>query len=529
MTSWKISVDWDRKGIFTEVTDYVVSANWFLGFRRPYQEIADDSVLELVLDNSDRRFSPEYSSSPLVGKLVPFRPVRVQSNDGTLRTHWIGWIERIEPTVSLTGKRTVKITAAGPMMFLKAVETSLPLQENQRADEIIEQLLTEVVFPAGMTGVWVLGKVGNSELGTNTWLPDPTLYLALDTGITTFAVAGDNWVIQGEASDSRRNGFDVYRAIFDLTAAERGRFLFSRAGQAVFWNRHHLVDEASTAATFDDTMIDLMYTYAGQEELKNEVIVVCHPRTIGASVNDILWQLTDKITVSPGKSREISVRYQDESNNRIGGRNVSVTDVVFSKGSASVTLKAGANSGTITVTNTGTKNAVLTSCMVRGQKVTDFGQMEAHAIDGLSIADYGRRTLKMNLPAVDNFEDAQAIADFEKSRRSIPRGAVTAVTLKSHGLEGSAVSNPLNYAHSKQLALSLGDRLVIKEGQTYHGKTADYASKASYYIIGEAHKLTAGATLFETTWYLEPTPTSYTWKLGIAGRSELGQVTSLTY
>jgi hypothetical protein len=78
----------------------VITANWFLGMRGPYREIADDSMLELTLDNSDRRFSPEYAASPLAGLLVPFRPVRIQSNDGTTtRTHWLGWIEAIRDQV----------------------------------------------------------------------------------------------------------------------------------------------------------------------------------------------------------------------------------------------------------------------------------------------------------------------------------------------------------------------------------------------------------------------------------------------
>jgi hypothetical protein len=98
VTSWKIFIDWQRNGNFTEaiddVTSYVKSAEWFLGMTLPYQDDANDSTLRLVLDNSDKRFSPENSASPLAGKVAPLRPVRVQSNDGmTVRTHWVGWLE----------------------------------------------------------------------------------------------------------------------------------------------------------------------------------------------------------------------------------------------------------------------------------------------------------------------------------------------------------------------------------------------------------------------------------------------------
>jgi hypothetical protein len=60
--------------------------------------------------------------------------------------------------------------------------------------------------------------------------------------------------------------------------------------------------------------------------------------------------------------------------------------------------------------------------------------------------------------------------------------------MTSHGINGGD-------QHMQQLERTLGERIHIKEAQTAHD--------GEYYIIGEAHKLTAGATLYETTWYLE--------------------------
>jgi hypothetical protein len=36
------------------------------------------------------------------------------------RTHWVGWIENIQPDVNRYGKRTVHIAATGAMQFMKA-------------------------------------------------------------------------------------------------------------------------------------------------------------------------------------------------------------------------------------------------------------------------------------------------------------------------------------------------------------------------------------------------------------------------
>jgi hypothetical protein len=214
-TTWTIAIDWDRNGnytdIYDDVTNRVMSANWFLGMRQPYQEIADNSTLTLVLNNEDRRYSPEYSGSPINGKVVPFRPVRIQSDDGEdVRTHWTGWVESIQPAVNKHGERVVQIVATGAMQFLKATETHIELQENKRTDEIVAALVGEVVFPPSLAGAWVLGRKGNSELGSSTYLANTSGYFSPDPeneadklkwGRVTLKLAADNWVRQGGLSN----------------------------------------------------------------------------------------------------------------------------------------------------------------------------------------------------------------------------------------------------------------------------------------------------------------------------------------
>jgi hypothetical protein len=624
-TTWTISIDWDRSGNFDgtydDVTDRVISANWFLGMREPYQDDADDSMLELRLSNHDQCYSPEYASSPLHEKLMPFRPVQVQSNDdtgievtgaltvpdgsggttdgpiggflydGTHNTkasyksvkpssdggggmthwyiwydlsasryritqvkdsttderwlgpasgdlagsytaeggasgtatvsagvtfiHWTGWIERIQPTVNQYGERVTKITAAGPMQFYKAAETALELQENMRTDQIIAALLKEVVVPPALGGAWFLGLEGSSELGISTYLANTTAYSDLDEGQTTLAIAADNWVRRGGLSNEEQDTFNVSSALQDVVAAERGRFFFARDGKAIFWNRHHLLLDDTVSEDFDNTMIHLSYSYADLDHFKNEIIVTCHPRTIGASANDILWQLENDVRIPAGATRTIAAKYQDDSDNRIGGKDVTVTDVIFSEGTATVTLDARANSARLEITNNGSQKAIMTSCIVRGKKITDFGRMEAEARDNISIAKYGRRTLNLNLPSVDNFDDAQSIANFELIRRKNPRGAVGRISLLSHATEGGN-------QHGQQLARTIGDLIQVIETQTAHND--------KYHIIGEAHELTEGGDLYKTTWFLEPAPAEhYPWALGVPGRAELGQKTTLTY
>jgi hypothetical protein len=519
-TQWTITIDWNRDGDFTDtydnITDRVINANWFLGMDEAYMDAADASSLTLTLNNSDRRYSPEYAASPLSGSLVPFRPVRIQSDDGTtVRTHWVGWVETIQPAVNQYGERTAQIVATGAMQFLKAAETSLELQENKCTDEIIAALIKEVVFPPSLSRAGVIGRVGNAELGQTTYLADTTAYSDLETGKTTLEMAGDNWVRQGGLSDVEQDTFNVYHAIRDVTAAERGRFFFDRTGKAIFWNRHHLLDEDTSTATIDDTMTDMAYTFAGLESLKNEVIVTCHPRSVSTSANDVLWELDGAVVqVAAGETRTLYVKYKDEDGNRIGGKDVTVSGTEFAEGNASVTVEPKANGAELKLVNSGAGDAVMTACQVKGRKITDFGQMDAKSIDGNSIVDYGRRTMKVNLPSVDNLAAAQSIADFEQLRRKDPRGAVSSVTMLSHGQRGGG-------NHTNQLALTIGDLITIQETQTDHD--------AAYAIIGEAHELTNGAARFKTTWYLEPVPEQYPGKIGDVDRAKLGQTTYITY
>ncbi|MCA0456126.1 MAG: hypothetical protein LCI00_19265 [Chloroflexi bacterium] len=509
-TTWTVAIDWDRNDNFTgtydDLTSRIVSANWYLGFRENYQDMAGDGVLKLVLTNVDKRYSPENSLSPLFGKLVPYRPVRVQSNDGTLRTHWTGWIESIEPKVNQYGERTVEIKAAGPGLFFNDAQTGLEVQENKRTDQIIDLLLEEVIIPPALTASTLLDEVGYAEVGVSAFLANTVIGHTLQTGKTTLAYAADNWVRQSSPTDQQeKDTFNVYRAIKDVVAAERGRFFFDRGGQAVFWNRHHLLTQSTVAATFDNSMNGLDYEYAGLGEFKNEVVVTCSPRTVSPATTDLLWKLDTPISIPQGRTKRVTASYTDGSNNRIGGKNVTIANLVVSQGQASVRLVAGGSRATLDITNGGAGEAIISSCELRGKKITSFGRMEATAQDNRSIAYYGRRTLNMNLPSIDNLEFAQDIADFEMGRRSQPSGKVKTMTLVSDGVQGGG-------PHTQQLTRTLGDLIRVKEAQTAHDDT--------YFIIGEEHRLTKRGELLETTWYLEPATDANWFNVGISKLNE---------
>lgn len=109
--------------------------------------------------------------------------------------------------------------------------------------------------------------------------------------------------------------------------------------------------------------------------------------------------------------------------------------MVFFKGTGRNALEAKVNSATLKITNGGTGSAVLKSVTVVGRKITDYGRMEAQALDLVSASLYGRRQMRLNLPSVDNLKYAELIADYELARRKDPPGTVKSITLRSHAIK----------------------------------------------------------------------------------------------
>jgi hypothetical protein len=164
--------------------------------------------------------------------------------------------------------------------------------------------------------------------------------------------------------------------------------------------------------------------------------------------------------------------------------------------------------------NSGSIPAIVQTAVVQGRKLTTFDRLEAVAKDTASIASYGRRTYRLNLPSLSVLADAQYIADFELNRRKDPQGRVTEITVASHAQQGGV-------HHDKQLSLMPGNRVQVAESQTGHS--------ANYYVVGELHRLSQSGALYQTTWYLEPAPQRYPWKLGDNVYSRLSSTTYLAY
>ena len=368
----------------------------------------------------------------------------------------------IEPAANKYGARQANILATCAMQFLKATETKIELQENQRSDQIIDALIQEVIFPPALSDSWVLGDPDLSKLGETTQLADLTTYSDFEEGVLTLNMAGDNWVRQGGYSDQEKDTFDVYRGIRDITAAERGKFFFDREGKAVFWNRHHILDKIAVDASFDDAMTDMKYTFASLDQTKNEVIVTCHPRSVAAGPIDLVGAEGRRDPRGAGRAarglRQVQGREgQAHRRQRCHGRGCGIPARQLP-----VQVEAKANGANLVFKNeSDSREAVVEKCVVKGRKIVDEGQMDARAIDQESITFFGRRTMNINLPSIDDLDQAQYIADFERNRRKTPFGLAQMITLQSHAENGGG-------RHADQLGLTIGALIELRETQTDH-------------------------------------------------------------
>lgn len=518
-----VQVDWDRDGNLSEtnhdITAYVQQLRFNTGFRQPYMEVADEMTCTMTLFNVTKRFSPEYAAGPLYGIEWKLRPVRIlaevnvvdglgnpivdgSGNNVVSQTIlWTGWTEEIQPSFNERGDLTATLTCTGPKQFLQDAKAYIPLQIGKRTDEIIQALLDTVRMPpATANGPWALGVTGYGELGITTYLQDPGLNYSLEQGRETIPYAGDTW----------EDGINVLDAISQTVKAERGRFFFDRSGNAVFWNRHHLLLKTMVDATITDAVMGAYYAYG--ENMRNSVEVKFRPRRID-SVDVTLWTSTENVRIKRGETKEIRARFSEQDSDS----KISAIDVVkpttvdgtltFQNRTAVMTgWELDAKGAKMTFKNTAGTDVIITGITITGKRLTAYNEATVTVRDGTSVFHRGERTLPLNLPMLSDQSSAEAIAKYELSRRKDPQGEMKTITLR--------MINDVNTL--LMLGVTIGSRITLTEAQT--GNSADY------FVIGEEHTLSQALLVHDVTWTLEAASRNTFWVLGV---SLLGESTIL--
>lgn len=512
----KFYFDFDNDNSFSvveDVSEWVMNAGWSIGMHAPYQEVGDETRLSLVLDNRDKRFSPEYVNGPYYGNFQPQRRVKVEAvYDGVTYPLYLGYIDAIKPA-PMDGT-TTEVSCSGAKQYMQKQLITLPLMENVRTDEVMQNILTGLHLPPTMTEAWILGLPGNSELGVTTYLADLSLAFEIDTGATTFAYVADNWDadFQGNqyTAGDWQTGFRGYDAIKDVVAAEQGRFFFNREGKAIFWNRARMQTNTTLSDILDGSdFLAKSLKYAYGERLYNDIHVMVYPRTIDAG-DSILWELDEPVTVRPDKERKVSARYSE----RDSAETISAIDpyiFAFTTEDAvnidrAVEWKA--TGATILLNSDNKKKKDVESIIIKGRRMVDYDKVEIILDDASSRALYGTREYRIDSKMMQNTGLAENIAEYALYRFKEPRGEI----LSGQFLVRDGVT------WKRALQREIGDRVALSDEQTGHS--------AEYFIMGEGHQYNAD-TGYRVTWYFETADNNTYWLLGMSGYSELGISTRL--
>ncbi|HEY5988859.1 MAG TPA: hypothetical protein VIV12_21135 [Streptosporangiaceae bacterium] len=518
--AYEVCIDLTRDRDFSDtnedVSAYVKALEWTVGATDPFAPIARANTLSLTLRNGDGRFSPERAAG--LSGFEPGALARVRVTDPATATAYpmcIGWIEPdgIEVIPGTRGLRETDVHASGFFVRLMDEKARISLQENQRADQIVDALLTRnAVYPPGFTG-WFLGE---QALGENTYLgAGVSDYASLETGVNTFTMVGDNW---GERAS-------IYRALSDIAETERGFIYENREGKLVFYNRHHWYADLANALDATLAQSDMLarrgldYAYGN---VVNDVEVAFRPRRVG-SANEVLGLANGTPRVEAADSLEVRIGFDDGSGNRIGGKSV-LTPVANTDwtanaaedgtgtdltSSVSASMVADGSGVSLTFINSASVAAYLRNVQVRGLKITDFGEQMARYRDDTSIALYGRHPQTITLRILDDFNYAADLAVYEAYLHKDPAGEVRDITFMAN--KSAAL---MTYA----LTSGVGARIALAETQT--------GLSGQYYVVGETHKVQIGRA-HQVTQFLRPAPPQAFWVLGVANFSELDAVTRL--
>lgn len=518
--AFTVAVDLNDDGDWADASEnisaYFLAGDWTLGFAGLFAPVCADSVATLILDNGDKRFSPE-SGSVFSANWKKGRKIRIQSTDpadATVRTHFVGWIAHIDPDPFVSGP--TRCTVHCVSMFGKAqdADSHVPIQESKTADQVIAAVIeNSTLYPPGLPVRWLVGIAGRGELDTTTYLGATTDYLVAETGKTTFTYIGDKW----------GDGVSVLRALRDTCGREFGRLYLDRSGLLQFINRHHLIIDTVT----DDTFVDVMkgFPYRHGATLYNRVIVKARTRKVSATP-EILGRIDSATRIDVGSSVTVTFNYTDLTGGgaKLAGRNAiapvqntdykanSAADGSGTDYTSSVTAIITAEKSTqcqVQFTSSATVPVyILIGHTLRGIAIRDYGTAEVVRNDETSQSTHGQVYPYTYAYETDNVADAEAIADHLLAIFKTPVGEAPSMTIDALSTAGQLTS---------ALARTIFDRIVVTESQTG-------VSAKPYYITGEKHHYVAGKE-YNVTWSLEPATVYQYWVLGTAGFSELGETT----
>ena len=221
--------------IFYDVTDKVKGITTRRGKNRQLDEF-DAGLANVVLDNNDRTFDPEYTFSPFAGQIVPKRAIRITSGNSLIFTGVIDdWNLNYEPG----GNSEAQAAASDAFTLFNTQTLPAGTATAQKTGERIQAILNlpDVDWPTDARNI----EVGQTTIGADVYPEDGNVLQYLRT----------------------------------VANSEPGNLFMDAAGHVVFTDRSPNSDGSNLTFSDDGTGIPyqgLKVVY-GSELLYNEIVL----------------------------------------------------------------------------------------------------------------------------------------------------------------------------------------------------------------------------------------------------------------
>lgn len=319
----------------------------------------EPGVLNIELDNSDRRYDPWYTAGSLYGNLKPGRKIQFTYNEVTAYTLFTGFITDIR----LSGfADTVTITAEDGAGWLRARKPDIALISSTGVDTAITAILADVNYPF------------DTEI---------------EGGVESLPYF---WTSGGSALDE----------ICGLAKSDLGRFAVKADGTAHFFGRYN--SDAVAFSLTEDVIGKDIYLPMPWEYSRTSVEVRAYPVEVG-STDSTIFTLRDKPLVSASTSIELWADYNFEDVD-VPADAVSVgsyTANTAKDGTGSdltsdftVTLTAYSRRAKLVIANANIADGYVTSLSLKGTPIktndvvsVKVSSTDAYALPSEFVFDYG--------------------------------------------------------------------------------------------------------------------------------------------
>lgn len=379
--AWILNIDWTGNGWVNEAgnlqnLDLFQGSEHYIDFSGSGIETFEPGKATLTMVNTDRRYDPYNSDSPLYPYILPGRPVQISVfivATGEKIDLFNGYISDIQP---VSGREEVTITA----------------------EDGLRELDTDVSM--GLLYAGTVSECINMVLDAAGW-KGPRFIETVNQPVQVF-------------NPERGNALAI---IHDLASANLGTFFVDRAGMACFYPIAYQAPLRSFLS--QDQILREIRIPQPWETVRNAITVMANQR--GRQSRSVIWSLGRVVkfeageTISFGQTFDLAdgisqpMPYEDYLANTAA--NGSGTDVTGDFAVSFTEVKS--SESDVGVTNNSGGVAYLRKLRLVGQKIVTCAQ-SFKSEDGASVLFYKRRTFKLDNPWLQDRNFANTYAEWLK-------------------------------------------------------------------------------------------------------------------